>query len=378
MNNQTENMENQTPTTENNPGNPGVLSFTVPAVTLRAAVKACAPAMSEDKSRFILCALHLELRPNTLENLRDGCAAHVLTVSGCDGRRLHVAQIPVYDLPPSPGRTLSFILPAPAVSMLLKTCLPAKVKQGEALLTVTSRRVSATASGDPVKWLTVNTPAGEVSNPEQGGNYPNIRQVIPRPTIADDSYSLSSGDLRNMGEIEHDMEANFTDACDRAAWSACIDSRLPFTFAQIKATVAKDVKRMIKKARERNNSCYFERIQSGRLIPLPLTIGPVPQFQVMNDGRVNVLGADKVSLCYGGNPVSIANAPAPSSVCFNPAYLADLHEAIQAFDSAPGSPCGALEAHDATASFCTSSKAHMDKGRSFTFVAVVMPQRSAR
>jgi len=376
MNNQTENMENQTPTTENNPGNPGVLSFTVPAVTLRAAVKACAPAMSEDKTRFILCALHLEIKPNTLENLRDGCAAHILTVAGCDGRRLHVAQIPVHDLPPSPGRNLSFILPAPAVSMLLKTCLPAKVKQGEALLTVTNR-AAAIVNPTPVQWLTVNTPAGEVSNPEQGGNYPNIRQVIPRPTIADNAYSLSSGDLRNMGEIEEDMESNFTDACERAALGACIDSRLPFTFAQIKAAVAKDVKRMIKQARERNNSCYFERTHAGRLIPIPLTLGPVPQFQVMNDGRVNVLGADKVSLCYGGNPVSIANAPAPSSVCFNPAYLADLHEAIQAFDSAPGSPCGALEAHDATASFCTSSKAHMDKGRSFTFVAVVMPQRSA-
>ena len=376
MNNQTENMENQTPATEA-PAPQGVLSFTVPAVTLRAAVKACAPAMSEDKARFILCALHLELRPNTLANIKDGCAAHVLTVAGCDGRRLHVAQIPVYDLPPSPGRNLSFILPAPAVSMLLKTCLPAKVKHGEALLTVTSR-AAAVVNPTPVQWLTVNTPAGEVSNPEQGGNYPNIRQVIPRPTIADDSYSLSSGDLRNMGEIEEDMEANFTDACERAAWSACIDSRLPFTFAQIKTAIAKDVKRMIRKAREHNNSCYFERTHAGRLIPLPLTLGPVPQFQVMNDGRVNILGADKVSLCYGGNPVSIVNAPGPASACFNPAYLADLHEAIQAFDSAPGSPCGALEAHDKESSFCTSSKAYMDKGRSFTFVAVVMPQRCAR
>lgn len=353
------------------------LSFSVSAPALRAAVKACAPAMSKDETRFILCGLFFEIRAaESAEAIRAGSAPHVLSIAGCDGRRLHLAQIPIdgLSLPASPARSLSFILPAVHVRALLKDVLPAKVKHGEAFFNV-SRRAAALVNSTPVQWLRINTHAGELSAPEQPGNYPHFRQVIPRPTIADDNFWMKPGCLLTLAEHEKDMEKSFKARCLRAAVQSSADRGLPFSASQIESFIKKDVARMIRKARERNYSCYFERTAGNRLLPLPLAIGPTPAFQIHDDGRALLNGADKVSICYGASEISAVNPPAPAAVAFNPDYLIDLNDALTAFDDVPGSHYGPLQAHDAKASFCLRSDHPIDSGKGFSFYAVIMPQR---
>lgn len=371
---QTENMN-----PENIPGSPGPLAFTIPAATLRAAVKACAPAMSDDASRVILHGLFFELRAApTVQAIRDGSAPHVLSVVGCDGRRLHIAQIPVHDIDVSPARSLDFILPDKHVKALLKDVLPAKVKSGEVFISV-FRRAAGLVNSTPVNWLRVTSAAGELAAPEQEGNYPNFRQVIPRPTVADDSYWMKPGCLLTLEQSEKDMDESFKARCLRAARQSVADRGLPFSEAQVAGFIKKDVTRMIRKARERVNTCFFERTPGNRLLPLPLAIGPTPAFQIREDGLALINGEKDVAICYGANPVSPGSAPAPAAVAFNPAYLIDLSEALTAFDSVPGSPYGPLQAHDALASFSLKSNHPIDSGKGFSFYAVIMPQRySAR
>jgi hypothetical protein len=372
MNNQTENMENQTPATESTPGNPGALSFTVPAVTLRAALKACAPAMSEDPNRYILNGLYFELSP-----AQGALASHsVLSIVGCDGRRLHVAQIPVYDFP-APRREVSLILPAKHVKTLIKDCLPAKVKTGEAFIDVT-RRAAAIVNPAPVQWIRVSTSAGEMSAPEQGGNYPNFRQVIPRPTIADNALMITAGDLLDVTENEKGLRESFKTRCLRAACQSVNDQRLPYSEAQVKSMIAKDVNRMIKTVTSRGASAYFGKEDAGRCYPLPLSIGPTPLFKITETGLVMINGEDKLELSQGVSPVAFDRPPNPARVSFNPAYLMDLSDALSAFDAVPGSAYGPLQAHDALASFCLKSEAPIDSGKAFSFYAVIMPQRMMR
>lgn len=368
--------QNQTEPVNMNPENATParpLSFTVSAPTLRAALNACAPAMSTDESRFILNGLYLEVRPapGPLDS------HSVLSIVGCDGRRLHVAQIPVYDLP-APRRELSLILPAKHVKALLKTCLPANVKTGDAFIEI-SRRAAALVNSTPVQWLRVTTSAGEVAAPEQGGNYPNFRQVIPKPNFTQENLTISAGDLLNVAEFEKDMRESFKARCLRAALQSVSDRGLPFSAPQVESMIKKDVQRMIKKATERDVSAYFEKpLKSDRLICLPLSIGPTPAFQIREDGLVLINGEKDVSLCYMGNPTGFERPPAPAVVSFNPKYLIDLSDALTAFDSVPGSMCGPLQAPAAGASFVISSDHPIDSGKGFSFYAVVMPQRMAR
>jgi len=366
----TENMENQTPTPESTPApTGGALSFTVPAVTLRAALKACAPAMSKDPNRYILTALYFELTP-----AQGALASHsVLSIVGCDGRRLHIAQIPVYDFP-APRREVSLILPAKHVKALLKDCFPAKVKTGEAFIEV-SRRAAALVNSAPVQWIRVSTSAGEMSAPEQEGNYPNFRQVIPRPTIMDNALMITAGDLLDVAENEKGLRESFKARCLRAACQSVNDQRLPYSEAQVKAMITKDVNRMIKTVTSRGASAYFGKEDAGRCYPLPLSIGPTPLFNITETGLVMINGEDKLELSQGVSPVTFDRPPNPARVSFNPAYLMDLSDALSAFDAVPGSAYGPLQAHDPLASFCLKSEAPIDSGKAFSFYAVVMPQR---
>lgn len=369
--NQTTPENMTTPTPESTPApTGGALSFTVPAVTLRAALKACAPAMSEDPNRYILNGLLFELRP------AQGALAHayVLSIVGCDGRRLHISQIPVYGVPPGASRSLDFILPAKHVKALLKDCLPAKVKSGEAFIDV-SRRMAAIVNSTPVQWLRVSTSAGEMSAPEQGGNYPNFRQVMPRETIADNALMITAGDLLDVAENEKGMRESFKARCLRAACQSVNDRRLPYSETQVKDMISKDVNRMIKTVTARGASAYFGKEDAGRCYPLPLSIGPTPGFQIREDGLVMINGENKLELAQGPHPVAFDRPPNSARVAFNPAYLMDLSDALSAFDAVPGSHYGPLQAHDALASFALKSEAPIDSGKAFSFYAVVMPQR---
>ena len=351
------------------PGNPGALSFTVPAATLRAAIKATAPAMSEDPNRYILAGLYFELRPAP-----GALAGHsVLSIVGCDGRRLHIAQIPVYDFP-APRREVSLILPTKHVKALLKDCLPAKVKTGEALIDI-SLRAAALVNSAPVQWIRASTSAGEMSAPEQGGNYPNFRQVMPRETIADNALMIAAGDLLDVAENEKGMRESFKARCLRAACQSVNDNRLPYSENQVKDMISKDVNRMIKTVTARGVSAYFGKEDAGRCYPLPLSIGPTPGFQIREDGLVMINGEDKLELSQGVSVVTFDRPPNPARVAFNPAYLMDLSDALSAFDAVPGSHYGPLQAHDALASFSLKSEAPIDSGKAFSFYAVIMPQR---
>lgn len=369
-----------TPATESNPGNPGVLSFTVSAVVLRAALKACAPAMSKDEARYILNGVHLELRPSSLPAIRDGAAPHVLTVAATDGRRLHVAQIPVdgLSLPPSPARTLSFIVPASAVRAALKSCFPAKLKNGEALLSF-PRRASGLVNATPAPWLVLNTPCGEHATPAVGVdcNYPNIRQVIPALPPGRPHVFISMRDAENVAEIESAENARFTEACLSAAALSAAQAGLPFPSAQIRAATAPAVRTLIKTSRAKNPCAYFERGPGGRLIPLALSFGAVPpSFQFNADGtKVFPMGAKDVALSHPSGVCSIGS-PAVAVAGINPAYLADLVEAVAAFNDVPGRALnGALIAKDENAPFVLSTSDAIDAGKGFSFLAVIMPQR---
>ena len=368
--NQTPAPDMSTPTAESTPApTGGALSFTVPAVTLRAALKACAPAISEDPNRYILNGLFFELRPAP-----GPLASHsVLSIVGCDGRRLHIAQIPVYDFP-APRREVSLILPAKHVKSLLKDCLPAKVKTGEAFIEV-SNRAAALETSAPVQWLRVSTSAGEMSAPEQEGNYPNFRQVMPRETIADNALMIAAGDLLDVAENEKGMRESFKARCLRAACQSVNDRRLPYSETQVKAMIARDVNRMIKTVTSRGASAYFGRGDAARCYPLPLSIGPTPGFQITDAGLVMINGEDKIELSQGVSPVTFDRPPFSARVAFNPAYLMDLSDALSAFDAVPGSSYGPLQAPDALASFAIKSEAPIDSGKAFSFYAVVMPQR---
>jgi hypothetical protein len=366
----TENMENQAPTPESTPApTSGALSFTVPAVTLRAALKGCASAMSEDPNRLILNGLYFELIPAQ--------GAYVLSIVATDGRRLHCAQIPVYDVPPGANRSLSLILPAKHVKALLKDCLPAKVKTGEAFIDIT-RRGASIVNPTPVQWFRVKTSVGEMSAPEQGGNYPNFRQFITRHTIADNALMITAGDLLEVTENEKGLRESFKARCLRAACQSVKDQRLPYSEAQVKAMIAKDVNRMIKTVTARGVSAYFGKDDAGRCYPLPLSIGPTPGFQIGEDGFVLINGEDKIELSHGVSHVTFDLPPCHARVSFNTAYLMDLSDALSAFDTVPGSAYGPLQSYNDLEVFCLKSEAPLDSGKAFSFYAVIMTQRMAR
>jgi hypothetical protein len=337
--------------------------------------------MSKDETRYVLNGVLLELRPASLPAIRDGAAPHVLTVAGCDGRRLHVAQIPIdgLSLPPSPGRTLSFIMPASAVRAALKSCFPAKVKNGEALLTFT-KRASGLVNATPAPWLVINTPAGEHATPAVGVdcNYPNIRQVIPTLTPGRPHVYINLRDAENVAEIEDAENARFTENCLNAAALAAAQAGLPFPSAQIRSAAAPAVRKLIKDARAKNPCAYFERGPGGRLIPLALSFGAVPpSFQFNADGtKVFPLGAKDVALSHPSGTSGGLSSPAVAVAGINPAYLADLVEAVAAFNDVPGRALnGALIAKDEDSPFVLSTSDAIDAGNGFSFLAVIMPQR---
>jgi len=380
MSNQNESMS--TPATATPAAAP--LSFTVSATVLRAAIKATAPAMSSDELRPVLNGVLFELRAATsAAAIRDGSAPHVLSLVGCDGRRLHVAQIPIdgLSLPPSPARSLAFIMPASAVRALLKTCFPAKVKNGAALLTV-SRRAAAIVNSTPVNWLCVNTEAGEFTCPEAGGNYPNFRQVIPpAPSPSRPSVFIKFQCAANVAEIEDAENLRFTESCLSAAALSAAQAGLPFPSAQILRAALPSVRKLIKDARAKDPCAYFEQGPAGRLIPLALNFGPVPPSMQFNaDGtKVFFMGAKDVRLSHPSGTSGGLNAPAVAVVGINPKYLADLTDSCAAFNDVPGSPLdGALIAPDTSSPFVLKSNAAIDSGTSFAFVAVIMPQRTGK
>lgn len=362
---------------------PGVLSFNVSAPLLRAALHACAPAMSKDPNRYVLNGVHFELAAvKSAQAIRDGSAPHVLTLSGCDGRRLHVAQIPVDELslPPSPARSLSFILPAEAVKAALKQTLPAKIKTGEALLSF-PRRAAGLVNPALVRWLVINTAAGEFASPETEGNFPNVRQVIPAERLDDSALCLSLRAILNAQDMEKETLETFSAACVQRAWTSAADAQRGFSFTQVKAAATAAARKVFKDLRKRDSSMYFERGPSGQLIPIKATVGPIPSGVLFSNDCTRAEFIEPqggYSLSYGPTAGNLS-APACAAAGFNPAFLADLADALEALRPVPGAVFNETlcspKPGDGGQSFTLRPVHPMDSGKGFVFLAVIMSQR---
>lgn len=386
--NQTENVtqENVTPA----PARSETFSFTLPADMLRAAFNACAPAMSKDPARYVLNGLNLELSPAPKTG-----GAPFLTLSGCDGRRLHVVQIPLEwnnGADRHPGARWSFIIPAALVKSALKITLPRKVK-GEAMARVCFfRHAAGLVNSAPVDWIEIQTPAGTVSSPEAvtGCNYPNIRQVIPSLMVTGGAgpvhvpISSFRAALRREDEAKTDCLMRF------AKWGSEVAAYHGAGEMQGRAAGEAQAKGAIREALNRDNASKFHLVS----------------FTAA--GGVNEMKLEPVPFDYSGDlpaPSACRIAPAQPPARFiqahslksltrqtltgyhpttalNPDYIDDACAAFDAIESCkgflplppsaftrnpgtPGAAWGAIELENPA----------FDRGTSAGLTVVIMPQR---
>lgn len=386
--NQTENVtpENVTPA----PTRSETFSFTVPADMLRAAFNACAPAMSKDPARYVLNGLNLELSPAP----KTGGAAF-LTLSGCDGRRLHVVQIPLEwntGADRHPGARWSFIIPAELVKSALKITLPRKVK-GEAMARVCFfRHAAGLVNSAPVDWMEIQTPAGTVSSPEAvtGCNYPNIRQVIPSLMVTGGAGPVHVPLASLRAALRREDEAK-TDCLMRfAKWGAEVAAYFSAGQMQGRAAGEAQAKGAIREALSRDNTCKLHLVS----------------FTVA--GGVNAMRLDPVPFDYVGElptpsacqvqpaqpPARFIQAPSLKSLtrqtlggyhpctALNPAYIADACAAFEAIDSCKGFlplPPDAFTRNPSTSGAAWGpvelENPAFDRGTSAGLTVVIMPQR---
>ena len=366
----------------NTPTPAAPLSFTVSAPALRAAFNACAPAMSDDVNRHIISSLYFELSAApTAAAIRAGSAPHVLSLVATDGRRMHVAQIPIdgLSLPPSPAPSLAFIMPAAALPAPIQAFLPKKLKTGEARLTFSPAAGGAPADQKGLRWVAIKTDAGELTCPETSGNYPMFRQVIPKNSAPAAAVHINRKYAENVAEMDKEENARFTEACLAAAVSAAASQSLPFPAEQIRRAALPAVRKLIKDARKRSPLAYFESAPGGRLIPLALRFSHVPPSFMFNSDASHVapMGAADIRLTHAAGMEAFgSDVPRAAAVAINPEYLADVAAACAAFETVPGSSLnGALVAHDDKAPFVIRTCADLDAGERFTFLAVIMPAR---
>jgi hypothetical protein len=378
--------ENVTPA----PARSETFSFTLPADMLRAALNACAPAMSRDPARYVLNGLNLELSPAPKTG-----GAPFLTLSGCDGRRLHVAQIPLeYQTAGDhlPAARWSFIIPAAAVKSALKIALPRKVK-GEAFARVCFfRHAAGLVNSAAVDWIEISTPAGAVSSPEAvaGCNYPNVRQVIPSLTVTGGAgpvhVPLSSlrAALKREEEAKADCMARF------ASWGANVAAYHSAGQMQGRAAGEAHAKAAIKEACRRDNTCKLHLVS------------------FTGAGGVNFMRLDPVPFDYAGElpaasacqvnpaqlPARFIQAPSLKSLtrqtlpgyhpatALNPEYIEDACAAFEAIDSCKGFlplPLDAFTRNPGTSGGAWGpvelENPAFDRGTSAGLTVVIMPQR---
>jgi hypothetical protein len=372
------------------PARAETFSFTLPADMFRAALNACAPAMSSDPARFVLNGLNLELSPAPKTG-----GAPFLTLSGCDGRRLHVVQIPLeYHTAGDhlPAARWSFIIPAAAVKSALKLALPNKVK-GEAHARVCFfRHAAGLVNSAPADWIEISTPAGAVSSPEAvaGCNYPNIRQVIPSLTVTGGAGSVHVPLSSLRAALKREEEAKVDCLSRFAAWGVQVAAYHAAGQMQGRAAGEAHAKAAIREACRRDNTCKFH------------------QVVFTGAGGVNFMRLDPVPFDYSGElpeayacqvnpaqlPARFIQAPSLKSLTrqtvagyhpctsFNPEYIGD---ACAAFDvisackgflplpldaftrnpSTPGGAWGPVELENPA----------FDRGTSAGLTVVIMPQR---
>jgi hypothetical protein len=387
-------MSNQNETSPENvapaPTRSETFSFTLPADMLRAALNACAPAMSSDPARYVLNGVNLELSPAPKSG-----GAPFATFAGCDGRRLHVAQIPL-DWNPAgdhlPAARWAFIIPAAAVKSALKLALPKKVK-GEATARVCFfRHAAGLVNAAPVDWIEISTHAGTVSTPEAvtGCNYPNIRQVIPSLSVTGGAgpvhVPLSSlrAALKREDEAKGDCLARF------AKWGADVAAFHSAGQMQGRAAGEAQGKAAIREACRRDNMARFHLVS------------------FTGSGGVNFLRLDPAPFDYAGElptpsacridplqaPARFIQAPSLKSLtretvagyhpatAFNPQYISDACDAFDAIEACKGFlplPPSAFTRNPSTSGGAWGpvelENPAFDRGTSAGLTVVIMPQR---
>jgi hypothetical protein len=367
-------------------------SFTVPADMLRAALTACAPAMSKDPNRYVLNGLNLELSPAPKKG-----GAPFMTLVGCDGRRMHAAQIPFVYAPAGdvlPVARWSFVIPAAVVKSALKIALPKKLKGAAVARVCFFRHAAGLVNSSPVDWIEISTPAGVVSSPQAitGCNYPLIRQVIPSLMAIGGAGPVHVPLASLRAAVRREDEATADCLARFAAWGADVAAFHSAGAMQGRAAGETIAKGAIREALSRDNTC--------RLHIVSFTVA----------GGVNAMRLDPVPFEYAGDlpaatacqvnpaqpPARFIGAPSLKTLtrqtlsgyhpvtAINPAYIKDACAALDAIESCPGFP--PLPPDAFTRNPGTSGGAWgpveienpaFDCGTSAGFTVVLMPQRIA-
>ena len=385
-------MENQTNTPAPATATPETSAlprarFTVPAGMLRAAFQACAPAMSKDPNRYVLNGLCLEYSP------APAGALPFLSVYGCDGRRLHAAQIPFPHVPGDvlPPERFTFVFPAAAVKSALKLCLPKKEK-GEALLTFKKAPSGALVNPEQIPVCEIFTISGAVQSAETvaGTNYPNVRAVIP--SLRKINAGTVRAPIANLRHALSILESASADAIgDGATWGADVAALCGAGAMQGREAGKAFIKSALRDHQERDNSVCFDKT------PLTLPgacnvwqISPVPfsySLTLPPAACYKFSASATPARAIQGPAINIESKRPPSDgnkwrVGFNQRFLAELMEACDVIHAAPGflplPPDGEISApasENVSWDPLEIPCAAFDKGTSGAFVAVLMPQR---
>lgn len=373
-------MENQTPA----PERAELYSFRVPAYQLRAALSACAPAMSKDPLRHVLNAVCLELSPAPKTG-----GAPFLTVWATDGRRAHGAQLPLDFSPASdvlPAERRSFVMPSENVKQAIKGI--GKRDKMEARVCI-YRAPGGLVNAAPVDWIAIQTDAGETRAKAAEVNFPDMRRVIPSLYRIDKAgeVSLPVSYLRAaLGYVESaQTEARATCAAFGADVAAInCDNPLSGRAAgeALCKSMLKDADRDLCASALRFNlgtRCPAPGAVTWALNPSPVSYAltlPAPgacQFDGSKPPAKAIRGAERAS--------ATRNTPA-ADMGVNPNYVAEALEGLDTLNACPGfrlegldfwtrKPKDINQSWDPVELFSPA----FDRGREPAFVAVIMPQR---
>ncbi len=373
-------MENQTPA----PERAELYSFRVPAYQLRAALSACAPAMSKDPLRHVLNAVCLELSPAPKTG-----GAPFLTVWATDGRRAHGVQLPLDFSPASdvlPPERRSFVMPSENVKQAIKGI--GKRDKMEARVCI-YRAPGGLVNAAPVDWIAIQTDAGETRAKAAEVNFPDMRRVIPSLYRIDKAgeVSLPVSYLRAaLGYVESaQTEARLTCAAFGADVAA-INCDNPLTGRAAGEALCKS---MLKDA-DRDLCASALRFNLGTRSPAPgavvWALNPSPVSYALNlpaPGACQFDGSKPPAKAIRGAERATATRNTPTAdMGLNPDYVAEALEALDTLNACPGfrlegldfwtrKPKDINQSWDPVELFSPA----FDRGREPAFVAVIMPQR---
>jgi DNA polymerase III sliding clamp (beta) subunit (PCNA family) len=381
----TENTENApAPVNVPTPERAELYSFRVPAYQLRAALSACAPAMSKDPLRMVLNAVCLELSPAPKSG-----GAPFLTLWGTDGRRAHGVQLPLDFSPASdvlPASRWAFVLPSENVKQAIKGI--AKKDKAEARVCF-YRAPGGLVNAAPVLWISIQSAAGETRAKAADVNFPDMRRVIPSLYRMDGAgeVSLPVSYLRAaLGNIQNAQnEARLTCAAFGAD-VATLNCDNPMSGRAAGEALCKS---LLKDA-ERDLCHAALRFNLGTRSPAPgavtWALNPAPVSYALNlpaPGACQFDGSKPPAKAIRGAERASATRNTPAAdMGLNPAYVADALEAFDVLNACPGFRLDGLDfwtrrpkdinhSWDPVELFSPA----FDRGREPAFVAVIMPQR---